>query len=480
MGKRGIELATLAAVLAFAAGACGSSVATPTPRAAPTTSSVPAAITVVRWFVGLGKGNDAAQVDAEKAFVSNYNASHASIYINLEIVPSASAAATLRADIANNLPPDIVGPVGVADRNGFDGDFVDLAPLIARIGLDTTAYPATLIDYFRQPDGTQIGLPYLLYPGFIFYNKDIFARDGLPDLPKKVGDQWNGQDWNWDTLSTLAAQLTRDMAGKKSTDAGFDPKNILQYGMDFPWADARTMASSWGAGTLVGPDGKAAIPDAWTAAWTWYYNSIWKSHIAPTSRVADSAAMNSSSTIASGRVAMALSWPWAISTYGALDVTGRPPALASWDIAVMPTYNGATSSPIDADTFCIVRGSAHPDTAFEAMVAIMADKTLRAAYGGMPAAAGDQTDWFTQMDASVARVFPNNPISWSVLQDMENYPASPSQEANLPNRAAVTSLLDAFYARLRGTDKLNIGSEILTLQRQIQRSFDQVPATPGS
>jgi multiple sugar transport system substrate-binding protein len=481
MRKRGSQLATLAAVAALV-GACGSTVATPTPLLSPIPTAAPAGTTVVRWFVGLGLGNAPNQVQAEASFVKAYNASHTGIYINLEIVPSASAAATLKLEIADGVAPDIVGPVGIADRDGFSGAFMDLTPEIAKTGFDMTRYPSAIIDLLQQSNGAQVGLPYLIYPGFIFYNKDIFAKAGLPDLPTRVGDQWNGEDWTWDALAALAAQLTVDKAGKKSTDTGFNAANIVQYGIDFPWSDARTMASSWAPGSFVGPDGKATIPDAWSAAWTWYYNAIWKYHIAPSTKVEDSALLNNGSTVASGHVAMALSWTWAISTYGSLDTSGKSTAkraLANWDIAVLPSYNGQTSSPSDADTFVILKGTAHPDSAFEAMLAIMADKNLQAAYGGMPAATGDQAAWFTGQDAALASIFPNNQVSWSVLQEMENYPANPGPEAEVPNFQAVNQLTNAFYARLQGTSGLNITNEMANLQRQIQRAFDQAATSPG-
>jgi multiple sugar transport system substrate-binding protein len=481
LGKKGLELVTLAAVAVFVFGACGSSSATQAPQLSPIPSAAPVGTTVVRWFVGLGKGNDLSAVAAEKLFVRAYNASGTGIYINLEIVPSASARATLKAEIANGVGPDIVGPVGDADRIGFSDAFMDLTPQIASSGMDTSRYSSVLMNFFVQPGGAQIGLPYLINPGFIFYNKDIFTRAGLPDLPTRVGDQWNGQDWTWDTLATVAAQLTLDKNGKKSTDTGFDPANIVQYGLDFPWTDARRMASSWAAGSLVDPTGAAAIPDAWTAAWSWYYDAIWKNHIAPSSKVFNSALLNYSSTVSSGRVAMALSWPWAIGTYGSLDAQGHSTAaFSNWDMAVLPTYNSRTSSPIDADTFVILKGTANPAAAFTAMLAIMANKNLQAAYGGMPVATADQVAWFAGMDSSMATIFPNNKVSWSVLQEMENYPSNPGPDAELPNGTDANQVLSTFFARLQGTSGLDMANEISNLQSQLNQTFTQASASPGN
>ena len=481
-GRHPAALAAVAAVAAVIFGACSPAPVKPTPtppKSAPT--APPVRVTVVRWFVGLGLGNDAVQVEAEKAFVKAYNASQSQIYISLEIVPTAVAAQTLKSEIADGAAPDIVGPVGVDGRNGFSGDFLDLSSEILSSGYDMSKYPSALVDFFKNGQEGQVGLPYLISPGFIFYNKDIFTRAKLPDLPKKVGDQWNGKDWTWDTLAGIAAQLTLDNQGKKSTDTGFNPANIVQYGIDFQWADARRMASCFASGSFLGSDGKATIPDGWKAAWTWYNNAIWKSHIAPTTKAVESPLLGNGSTVASGHLAMAASWPWAIPTYGSLDQVGTATArFSTWDMAVMPSYLGQTSSPMDADTFVITKATANPDQAFAAMVAIMGDKQLQAAYGGMPAITADQQAWFDQSDLALSKVFPGNRVTWSVLQDMENYPAYPSPEVDLPNYQKVATLSAAFYARLQSSGKVNMVPELANLQNQIQAAFQQAGASPSS
>ena len=474
----GLRLTMLAVIPALVAGACGSTPVRPTPAPTALPRASFARQTVVRWFVGLGKGNDANQVAAEKAFANAYNASQSGIYINLEVVPSASARETLRSEIANGTAPDIVGPIGLPAIGGLSTSFLDLSSEVTKSGYDMTRYPAAVVDLLKEGSAGQIGLPYLINPGFIFYNKTAFAKAKLPDLPKKVGDMWNGKDWTWDTLASVAALLTLDTAGKKSTDTGFDATKIAQYGMDFQWADARTMASCFASGSLLGADGKATIPDGWKAAWTWYYNAIWKTHSVPTAKVVNSPLLGNGSTVASGHVAMAVSWPWAMATYGSVD--GHSPArFTSWDIAVMPSYSGLTSSPMDADTFVITRASAHPDEAFEAMVAIMGDKNLQAVYGGMPAITADQQTWFNQVDASFAPTFPGNTVSYPVLQEMENYPALPSPEVDLPNSAKVASLTAAFFAKLQSSSKVNIANEMASLQAQIQQAFVQAASNPN-
>ncbi len=488
MGRRGLRLITLAAIPALVLSACGSTTATPS--AAPGASgaaAVPSALvgpttTVVRWLVGLGSaGTQPNQIEAQKTFVKAYNASQSKIYINLEIVPNANAYNILKTEIAADSAPDIIGPVGVPGRNGFAGAFLDLSSEITKFGYDTSKFPAAMVDFFKKDGEGQVGLPYLIYPSFIFYNKVIFAQQNLAVLPKKVGDTWNGQEWTWDTLSTIAAQVTLDSNGRKSTDAGFDATRIAQFGIDFQWADGRRMASCFASGSFVGAGGNATIPDGWKAAWSWYYDAMWKKHFAPTGKYMSSALLNNGSSIASGHVAMAASSGSAINSYGTLGKDGKSTAkFANWDIAVMPSYNGETSSPLDAATFTIVKTSAHPDEAFQAMVAIMADKNLQIVYGGMPAATADQQAWFDAFDVNLAEVFPGNKVSWSVMQEMENYPANPSQEADMPNSQKVIKLYSDFYTKLQNAPGLNVDNEITKLQADIQKAFDEAAASPGA
>jgi multiple sugar transport system substrate-binding protein len=474
MGSRGLRLITLAAIPALVLSACNSSGASQTPGGGtPGPDKV-----VVRWFVGLGSGTQPNQIEAQKTFVKNYNASQKLIYINLEIVPNTSAYDILKTEIAAGNAPDIIGPVGVRGRNGFAGVFLDLTSEISKYSYDTTKFPAALVEFFKQGGDGQIGLPYLIYPGFIFYNKDIFAQQNLPDLPKLTTEKWNGQDWTWDTLSTIAAQVTLDSNGKKSTDTGFDANKIVQFGIDFQWADGRRMASCISSGSFVGADGKATIPDGWKYAWNWYYDAMWVKHFAPTGKYINSALLNNGTTVSSGHIAMDASWGWAINSYGTLDANGATTAkFAKWDIAVMPSYSGKTSSPLDADTFTIVGASEHPDQAFQAMVAIMADKNLQIVYGGLPAATPDQQPWFDTFDETLAKVFPGNQVSWPVMQEMANFPANPSHEADMPNFLKVINLYSAFYTKLQsGPAGLNVDAELTKLQSDIQAAFDEAAA----
>jgi multiple sugar transport system substrate-binding protein len=450
------------------------------PSAGPTASPSPSPgdTVVVRWFVGLGSGTQPNAIDPETEFVRRFNESQSRIYINLEKVSNKYAYDVLKTQIAAGSAPDIVGPVGVRGRNGFAGVFMDLTPLIASHHFDTRDFEPALVRFMAQGNDGLVGLPYLMYPAFMFYNKDLFEAAGLPDLPAKVGEPYMGKTWDWNNLSEIAARLTLDDKGRRSTDPAFDAGHIAQWGIDFQWWDARRMASAFGGGSFVGSDGRTAqIPEVWREAWSWYYEAMWVKHYAPTGEQVSGKLLNEGVTISSGRIAMGGANGWAINSYGSFDSEGASTAeFKAWDIAVMPSWKGQTSGPIDMDTLLITKSSAHPDEAFEAMLAIMADKNLQIIYGGMPARIPDQQAWFDSVDTFLAKyVFPGNQVNWSVLQEMSKYPAIPSHEADMPNPVKAIEDYGAFYTRLQNTPGLDVDAELDALRITLQADFDAGP-----
>jgi multiple sugar transport system substrate-binding protein len=480
MGRSGWRRVVLAAIPALVLSACNSAVATPTPTptAAPTpTQAVPTpsptvAPATIRWFVGLDLGTSSAQVEAEKAFVASYNAANRDrITIQLEIVPTATAADVLKGEMAAGNSPDLIGPLGMGDLNGFEGLFLDLTPEIKKNNFDLTAYDPALVKFWQLGDQGQVGLPYTIFPGYIWYNKDLFTKAGLPDLPTRVGDQYQGQTWDWTELGKIAAQLTVDKSGRKSTDSGFDPKSIARYGLDFQWTDLRRLASCFGSGSFVSPDGKKAqVPATWADALSWYYSGIWgKSPFIPTGLAESSALLAKGNAQSSGAVAMNVGWATSIPSIAA---DAKSSKVKNWNIAVMPSWKGTTTSPMYGDTFTITRASKNPDAAFKAMVAIMADQSLLNNFGAEPARSADQGAYFAAFDQALTSVFPGISVSWSVLGEMEKVPAIPSFEADLPNLPQSQADYAALLTQLQAKPGLDVIAELTKLQAKLQADYD--------
>jgi multiple sugar transport system substrate-binding protein len=467
---RGLRLITLAAIPVLVLSACSSS------NASPTTQS---AVTNVKWFVGLGTGTSAAQIQPQDAWVNNYNSTNKDgIKITLDIVTNSDAFNTLKTDIAAGNAPDIIGPIGVKGRSIFKGLLLDLTSEIAKQKFDLAQYDPNVIAAIKTEGTGLVALPYSVYPGYVWYNKDIFSAAGLPNLPTKIGDQYQGKDWTYQTMGDVAAQLTVDSNGKKSTDAAFDPTKITQYGLGFQWAsDLKRIGDMFGSGNLVAADGKTAqIPAAWASGLQWYYDALQVKHIIPDTTASASAVWATGNLQSTGHVAMNMAWSWSLSSIASVAAGKANTAVKTWDIGVWPSWNGVVSAPADIDGFALSAATKNPDQAFKAMQAITSSPDLDTVYGASPALISQQAAYYKALDTSYATTFPTNgKITWSVLaEDYKHIPAI-SHEAWMPDYNAANSDANALLTKLQSTSGVNLTTELATLTTKLQADFASNP-----
>jgi multiple sugar transport system substrate-binding protein len=423
--------------------------------------------TVIRWFVGLGAGTQPPQIPLEQEAVKKFNESQDKIYLAIEIIDNRQAFNALATRIASGDVPDILGPVGVRGRNGFKGQLLDLTDLIAANKVDLSQYPKELVDYYNVEGQGQIGLPYAIYPSFIYYNKDLFDEAGLPYPPKQFGEQYDGKEWNMDTLRELAMKLTVDEAGNDATSAEFNPDKIVQFGFHPQWVnqDIRALGTLFGPGSVAGAEGQAQIPDTWRAATKWWHDAFFKDHFAPNDAYVNSDAFGNSNVFNTGKLAMAWTHIWYT---GALDAPDKG-QVKNWDIAVVPTYNGKPTSKLHADTFSIMKGTQHPQEAFEVLMYLLKSPELQQAYGAMPATKSAQTPYFATLDER----FAPNKVTWQVAIDSLAYPDNPSHEEDMPNFVKVQNDLQSFTTALRTDPELNVDSGLDDLTKTLQADFDE-------
>ena len=104
---------------------------------------------------------------------------------------------------------------------------VDIAPLIARDQMATDIYVGGLVKVWGK-SGKQYGLPKDWDTIGIVYNKAMLAKAGID--PKSLWDlDWNPKDGG--SFEKVMAKLSVDANGKTGLDAGFEPKNVSQYGV---------------------------------------------------------------------------------------------------------------------------------------------------------------------------------------------------------------------------------------------------------
>ena len=481
LSRPGAVLAAFAIVVT----ACGGSNVTPTPASSGGTPTAPASVTPpstgpatvppggpveIRWYCCLGGGEAPEQKAVEDKVVADFNASHPNIHLTFEVVTYDQANGQLATELQSGNPPDIVGPVGIGGANAFHGKWLDLKPLIDKTNYDLSGFPANVVDIYKLDEG-QVGIPFAIYPSALFYRKSLFEEAGLNEPPHKYGDKYTMKDgsqvdWNYDTIRQVAKQLTVDKANKDATQDGFDPKRIAQWGLELQRDDLRGMGAYFGSGALLGADGKTAqIPEAWAAAWKFYYQSIWTDHISLTGPQFESKDINPNDyPFFAGNTAMSENFLW--STYGVGD-------LDDWDLAAIPSYNGKVTAAFNADTFRILNTTKHPDEAFEVLTYLLgtAAPDLLKAYGGFPARTAEQATGIAALQSQF-----KNTVDWQVAVDGIQYADEPNFEAPMPAYNESLGLVGSggkYLTSWGNKAGLNMDTEIENLRKDLQAIWDK-------
>ncbi len=477
----------LFAAIALVANACGSgATSSATSSTAPSEASTPASVApastgpatvppggpvAIRWYCCLGGGEAPEQKTVEDKVVAGFNASHPNIHLTFEVVTYDQANGQLATEIQSGNGPDIVGPVGIGGANAFHGQWLDLAPLIAKNSYDLSGFPSNVVDIYKLDEG-QVGIPFAIYPSALFYKKGLFQEVGLNEPPHKYGDQYtmpdgSKVDWNYDTALKVARLLTVDKNNKDATQVGFDPKKIAQWGLEMQRDDLRGLGAYFGSGSLAASDGKTVqIPDAWKAAWKYYYDAIWKEHVSLTGPQFESKDINPKDyPFFNGYTAMSENFLW--STYGVAD------AGDDWDLAAIPSYNGQTTVAFNADTFRILKGSKHPDEAFQVMTYLLGDASadLLKAYGGFPARTAEQQAGIDALQSQF-----KNKVDWQVAVDGIGKADNPNFESYMPAYNESLGLVGSggkYLTRWGNTAGLDMDKEIQALQDEMQAIWNK-------
>lgn len=448
--------------------------ATAAPTAVPTPTIPPPVLTKgegcaanatkITWFIGLGAGTQPDDVTKEKAWADKYNKSQTDACVLLNVVYNTGQNSydALRAMLAAGTPPDIVGPVGKAGRASFQGAYADLAPLAKDANYDLSKYDPALLE-FTKDEGVLVGIPFALFPSFVYYNKKLFDEAKLPYPPHKVGEKYNGKDWDLNTFTELAQKLTVDSKGNDATSKSFDPKSVKQFGFFEQWTDARGVGAFFSGGLPYDPKDPttAVIPDAWKQAYKWYYDGVWKNDFMPNADYQNSDLLGKGNTFGTANVGMVWTHTWYTCCFDLQKM--------SWDIAVVPTINGKITAKLHGDTFAILKASKNQKVAFKVLTAMVVDKDLYQIYGGMPARVEDRADFFAALDKRAAP----NKVDWSVATEMLKYPDLPNHEAWQPNIAKANDLMGKWRTFLDQTPGLDMDKEIAKLQSDLSALYKE-------
>lgn len=319
---------------------------------------------------------DNNQLPAHRLLADFFEAEHPDIKIDIQVVPWVNYWDKLQVAVAGGNAYDVFwmngANIGVFSDKGV---LLELTDLIAADGLDVSVYPAALLELYRANEAIY-GLPKDLDTIALFYNADLFRQAGIapPD-----------DSWTWDTLQTVAAQLTGDgiwgFAATPADQAGY---------WNFIYQNE---------GEVLAPDGSHVLIDSPAAcdAINYLYSFV-KAGSSP-----DGATMQAvdpwTGLFPAGRVAMVTGGSWLARTY----------ADASLNIGVAPLPTGKQrASVVHGLANVIWSGTAHPEAAWDFVKFLSSEQaaTILAQSGTViPAYSSLQGAWTSSIPSMDLQVF---------------------------------------------------------------------------
>jgi len=199
---------------------------------------------------------------------------------------------------------------------------------------------------------------------------------------------------------------------------------------------------------------------------------MWKDHFILTGPAYNSQTFNGGGyAFNSGHVAMQENFLWNVCC-----ITDAGP---NWNLAALPSYNGAVSAALNADTFRITKGSKHPDEAFEFLQYIVlgpAHTTMLNSISGFPALKSEQADYFTQLeqqkDDKGKLIYPPD-VNWDVVTASIPFAdVDPNSENTMPNYNKSYDILSKYLTRWTSNGGLNMDTELANLKQELQTTWD--------
>ena len=424
-------------------------------------------VTTVEWFIGLGTGSAPNQLEVERKVVADFNAAHSDIELKLTVVDAGFGADVLADRLENGDPPDIIGPVGIGQSERLGERFATIDESI----VDLSSFPRSQLGSFLDAEGNVLGVPIGVAPAVVFYNKTLFDRANLPYPPSSFGEPYRGKVWDFENLAETARLLTLDKSGRNSTETGFLPDGVVQWGFhDLYLSEPRALGSEFGAGSLTADGRTAQVPDAWRAQWSWYHKLIWTDFAAPNATQANSSTLSNGNVFASGNVAMAVSHSWYAPGLVALPITER----LDWDMAVMPSYQGNTTSRTHIDSFRILQ-TANVGAAQRALAYLIGTPlaSLMRVYGMVPVRQDLRGDYLSERE----REAPDQ--HWQVVLDSLAYVDVPSHETALPNHDESQRILEGFFQQVMTDPEMDVDRQADDLISALNDSFSKALVEPS-
>lgn len=299
----------------------------------------------------------------EQANVDAYMQAHPGLQVSLESIPD-SYLEKLATAFASGKPPDVLLLDSVLIPRFLEGDvLLDLQPYLARRA-EPPALPFDEVQFIpevfaiasRENAGARqvYALPKDFTPLVVYYNKRLFAQDGVAEPHP---------EWGWEDFRATARALTRDKDSDGRTD---------QYGTLIYTTPIFNMPFFWQAGgDALSPDGQMAAgyldsPASISAAE--FFTGLVADGFAPDPTAREALG---GSAFMSGKVAMTISGHWSMPGFrqAAADAAaGKADAntITLDDIGVAPLPAGKQRANVIYESgWAVAKDSRHREAAVE-------------------------------------------------------------------------------------------------------------------
>ena len=449
--RRGLTATLATCALALVVAACGgggsksstTSAASSTPGAS--TAAAGPATKLTLWV-----GWSDRELDVFKKVVSEYDAAHPEVTIDLVGgIDDDKITAALRSGDG----PDAVSSFTSSNVGAYcsSGGWIDLAPYMKQDGIDANIFPSTA-QYYTQYNGTRCALP-LLADAYGFYvNKDLLAKAGITSPPKTITE-----------LTEDAKKLTTRKADGSLDVVGFDP--FFGFFQNTPTTYAPLFDAQWqdqsGKSTL-------ATDPQWSRLLTWQKDLIdfygYDNLVKWQAGVGDE--FSASNAFETGKLAMNLDGEWRVAFIQAehptLQYTSAPLPV---DDAKPDLYG---TGYINGTIIGIPKGSKHPDLAW-ALVKYLTtdDKALAELSNGLRNVPS------TTSSAKSPDLIPD--ANFSTFIDIFNNPKSSTNPITAAG-SGYTDLFTSFLANWQAGKVKDLQSGLAGVDKSIDAQKEQAEA----
>jgi multiple sugar transport system substrate-binding protein len=454
MTRYTLQGSALPIIMAFLATACSAAHGSAPVVEATQVSSGATKPVEVTWLV---RSSNAEQDWENKDVIPGFEAQNPTIKINLVVVSPNDFDTRMHSMIAAGTPPDVWsqwGDSGFADyvKSGL---VADLTPYIQKDNVDLSDFIPDLLDIY-QVNGEQMGLPFSVVGSGIFYNKDLFNKDGVAYPP----DSWDDTSWTYANFLDMCKTLTQ-VTGDPQTD-------VYGCNMGFSLNDS----FAWMYGKDIYPDNAYLTGYADTAflddpliiqAFQDRQDIVWKYHYMPDPATA--AALGGGDLFKMQKVALQISDGLGWEQYSGIKNF-------NWAVGALPYGAPGRFSPTFTDPWMMTSKSSHPQEAWvflKYLISPDVQKSWTRVTFSPPVRKSLLEDWYksfsTMPSAQVKEVFEGSikygkesPTHLLVHFDQLNQVVSEALDPIFNNKATALGTLPAANQKLIETLQ-QIGSE---------------------